>query len=128
MSDKLVEYQKAFLLLQLLAADQRQLSQGAANQALKGPARKLLALDPTTANRLRDALAVEGYLERTRVGRAVAYKLTARGVGLLLRLEQYPSGTLVPGRWINELLRAARDTSAARPPAAPVDSTPLLRE
>jgi hypothetical protein len=125
LNDKLLEHQKAFLLLQLLGADNRKLSRGTANKALKGPLSKGLALAPTTANEIRDSLAADGYLDKTRNRGTDHYRLTERGLALLLALEQYPSELLVSGRMINELVTAVREQLATW--QGPQALTDLLR-
>jgi DNA-binding MarR family transcriptional regulator len=112
LNDKLLEHQKAFLLLQLLGAENRKLSRGAANKALKGPLSKGLALDPTAANKIRDSLATDGYIDKSRNRGTDHYQLTDRGLALLLALEQYPSELLVSGRMVNELVTAVREQLA----------------
>jgi hypothetical protein len=124
-SDKLLEHQKAFLLLQLLGADNRRLSRGAANKALKGPIAKGLALKPTTANEIRDSLAADGYLDKTRDRGTDHYRLTDRGLALVLALEHYPAELLVTGRMVNELVTAVREQVTAW--QAPQSITNLVR-
>jgi hypothetical protein len=110
--EKLLEHQKAFLLLQLLGADDRRLTLGNANKPLKREG-KLLALTTQGANQLREKLAEEGYIQKTKAGRSIQYQLTDRGLALLLSLEQYPKDFLVHGRAINALVNAAREQAAA---------------
>jgi hypothetical protein len=110
--EKLLEHQKAFLLLQLLGADDRKLTLGNANKPLKREG-KLLALTTQDANQLREKLAEEGYIQKTKTGRSIQYQLTDRGLALLLSLEQYPKDFLVHGRAINALVNAAREQAVA---------------
>jgi DNA-binding PadR family transcriptional regulator len=113
-----VNHQKAFLLLQFLGPANRRLTRSAANNArvLTRSVKTALGFgrDFRMVNHLRDALARDGYLSRTKEktdkkGTADVYEITERGLALLLSLDQHPSATLVvTGRAINQLVAEAR--------------------
>lgn len=119
----LADCQRAFLLLQLLGADERRLTQTAANKCLKAEVKKKLGLDARTANQLRNSLAEDGYLEKSRADRATSYALTERGLALLLSLEQYPTELVVSGKAINALIAAVQEQSGSWQGAGHVDRT-----
>ena len=103
------------------AAENRKLTRGAANKALKGPLSKGLAHKPRHSQRDPRCLATDGYIDKTRNRGTDHYQLTDRGLALLLALEQYPSELLLSGRMINELVTAVREQLATwqRPQALP---------
>jgi predicted transcriptional regulator len=115
MTDKLAEYQRAFLLLHLLLAKDRTLGRAEANRKLTTVARKYLNLNAGVANRLRAVLSEEGFvqiLKKTAGRGAESYRLTDRGLALLGTLEQYPTASFrFKGQEINALISAVREVS-----------------
>jgi DNA-binding PadR family transcriptional regulator len=81
----LADRQRAFLLGQLAAAPDRRLGKGEANKHLP----KEIGLSAGEANRLRDTLRREGYLQTSREKRALYYELTDEGEAYLQTLPPY---------------------------------------
>lgn len=82
-------------------------------KAITGVLKKALSLTAAVANRVRDELAQEGYLVKSRQNRTIYFRLTDRGLALLLALEQYPANLTVCGRAVNCLVSAVREQSAS---------------
>lgn len=83
--------QRWFLLNQLLeATPDHRLNKGEANRKLSAVVRRELDLTPATAERLRQDLAKDHYLQVTREGRSVTYELTDAGREYLQTLDPYP--------------------------------------
>jgi predicted transcriptional regulator len=84
------EHRRAFLLQQLAGAPQQRLTRGEANRKVPKAVARELGLDPTTAHRLREEMAGEGFLTINKEGAGVTYELTARGRDHLATLTPYP--------------------------------------
>jgi predicted transcriptional regulator len=132
-SDELREAQKAYILLQLLDADERTLSRSRAN---KGPRDLLsrLGLKADVANYRRAKLADQGYIRVSRSGKAQQYTLTPDGLEYLAAgAKHLDHGEFtISGKTLNVLIAAARESSfqTERPSAQPlaIPSTQQLAE
>ena len=124
----LAPHQRAFLLMQLLSADGRTLTEGKANGALRTRvARQDLELTPSMAAQLRRKMAGQGYLRAEKQGRSLHLTLTDAGLAYLATLRHHPAAAFpVTGTAINDLVDAARvapvpqaasGETAAPPPA-----------
>jgi hypothetical protein len=115
MAESMADYQKAFLLLQLLGAENGRLAKGEANKALtKGGNQRLGMVKAGDANSLRDSLCPQ-YIKKSRGrsekgGHIDVYELTEEGQALLLQLPMYPLEIQIPGRAIGRLLELVRRT------------------
>jgi predicted transcriptional regulator len=125
MNNKLLEHQKALILIHLLLAKDRRLKKAEANRKITAAAKKYLNLSVSGANQLREELVREGYLskitEKAGRRRVESFELTERGLALLASLEQYPTFELrVKGRELNALIAAVREMRDTwQPRAAP---------
>ena len=132
----MVEYQMAFLLLQLLGAESGRLSKGEANDALRTGRNKRLGLSAAKdANALRELLCprdIREFRARGDKGRDKDfYELTDQGKARLLEISFYPLEIQIPGRAIERLREAAARrrsderiavaTHAERPANPPVE-------
>ena len=106
----LVPFQQAFLLLQLLSAHGRTMTEGKANAALRtAVAREDLELGQRLAQQLRRKLAEQGRVRAVKEGRSLHLTLTDDGLTYLASLRHHPAGTFtVTGTALNDLLDAAR--------------------
>lgn len=110
----LLPYQQAFLLMQLLCADDRTMTEGQANK-LPLVAKQDLELSGPLASQLRRKLAADGYLTQRKEGRSLLVTLTDKGVGYLTTLEHHPAARFtVTGGAINALLAARGDGAGYR--------------
>jgi hypothetical protein len=112
MAESMVEYQTAFLLLQLLGAEAGRLSKGEANKGLtKGGNQRLGLTKAKDANTLRDSLCpihINKSRGRTDKGGSTDYyELTDQGKSRLLEVSFYPLEIQIPGRAIQRLRDAA---------------------
>lgn len=82
-------YQRAYLLQQVLESPERQLAKGKANRFPRAIAREL-RLTPTIANDLRETLVTEGHLRTLKKSGSLVYELTPQGQTYLATLEQKP--------------------------------------
>src|SRR5436305_14640230 len=83
------DYQRAYLLLQVMESPEHQLAKGKANRFPRAVAREL-NLNPTLANTLRDELVQEGLLRTLKKSGSIVYEVTDRGKAVLPTLEQKP--------------------------------------
>lgn len=120
-SDELREAQKAYLLLQLLDAENQTLTRGEANKfpdLLKADKISLNFLKSASANYRRDRLAETNYLSAKMEGRATVYSLLPDGLEYLAacvsRLNNFRFR--ISGKTLNALITAARDTSFSSAP------------
>jgi predicted transcriptional regulator len=126
--EKLRGYQRSYLLLQLFKAEGRTLTQKEANGALTDPVQRSFGMTKALANQHRVALAEQGYLRITKVGRSEQYELTNDGEDLLVASEHNEEFEYrLTGAQLNALLRAAREPLAVRSPAA-APSEPVAAE
>jgi len=86
--DRLALLQQAFLLEQLALEGAGIKTASEMNKKITAAAERELHLNAKVANRARQELADQGYLERTKDGRKVTYGLTASGQAYLARLER----------------------------------------
>jgi DNA-binding PadR family transcriptional regulator len=119
-ADELREAQKAYLLLQLLNADNQPVSRAEANK-IPQQLSAALGLDPAVANYRRARLAEQGYIRITRTGRGEQYTLTPDGYDYLLAGARHLPDVVIPlkGKTINTLVAAAREASFERERPAP---------
>ncbi|QOV92020.1 hypothetical protein [Humisphaera borealis] len=102
----LVPFQRAFLLLQLLSAPDRTLTEGQANK-LPLVAKEDLELTGPLASQLRRKLTAHGYLQERKEGRSLFVTITERGLAYLATLEHHPAGKFtMTGEALNSLLAA----------------------
>ncbi|HEX8914881.1 MAG TPA: hypothetical protein VF796_21185 [Humisphaera sp.] len=100
----LLPHQQAFLLLQLLAAPGRTLTDGQANKLPK-VAKEDLELTGPLAGQVRRKLADRGFLTAERAGRSLHVTLTDAGLAHLATLPHHPAGTFaVSGDALNALV------------------------
>lgn len=110
-TEEMLRYQQACLLLHLLAAENHILSKSEANARLTQAVQEEMQLSPIVANIRRIQLARQGYIEIDKQGRQEAYHLTADGRDYLAALEQHPTTEFrVCGDTINALIATARET------------------
>lgn len=114
------EYQRAFLLLQVLGHEEGRIPRGEANKALSKAGNNRLGLAKTNdANRVRTSLVPEFLSERkvrsAKGGNPVVYELTDAGRHELLRLRQYPGLLQVNGLAITRLLEISRIINDSAP-------------
>lgn len=125
---ELREYQRAFLLLQLLAEKDRRMKKGEANKAVTtGPNKTALGLTTRDANALRDEMAPD-LINVAKEGRATVFELTEEGLRHLTTLPQYPARLAINGRAISRLIAAVhqgRQPAPAPAPASQPASEPL---
>jgi len=111
----LVPYQNAFLLTQLLCADQRTMTEGQANK-LPLVAKEDLELTGPLASQLRRKLAAAGYLTERKEGRSLFVTLTDQGLAHLATLEHHPAARFtITGAAVNALLNARGKPGAQIP-------------
>jgi len=109
-TEEMLRYQQACLLLHLLAAENHILSKSEANARLTQAVQEEMQLSPIVANIRRIQLARQGYIEIDKQGRQEAYHLTADGRDYLAALEQHPSTEFrISGETINALIATARE-------------------
>jgi predicted transcriptional regulator len=115
-SDEVRNAQKAFLLLQLLDADDRRLSKGEANAAITDELRTSLSLNPVSANYRRGKLAEQGYIRISKAGRSEEYSLTSDGLDYLAATTTHLTHARITihGRTLNALVAAAQERSFER--------------
>jgi len=110
-TEEMLRYQQACLLLHLLDADNHILSKSEANARLTQAVQEEMQLSPIVANIRRIQLARQGYIEIDKQGRQEAYHLTADGRDYLAALEQHPASEFrLRGETINALIATARET------------------
>jgi len=129
MNESMTDYQKAFLLLQLLGAGEGGIQKSLANKWVTANARLGLK-KASDANKLRATLIPKYITERRGKteagGTADFYEITDDGLAHLLELEQYPLEIKVPGRAINRLVEAALNGRA--PTARPASESDIPSE
>lgn len=109
-TEEMLRYQQACLLLHLLDAKEHILTKSEANARLTQAIQEEMQLSPVVANIRRIQLARQGYIEIDKQGRQEAYHLTADGRDYLAALEQHPSSEFrVRGETINALIATARE-------------------
>lgn len=110
-SEEVLRYQHACLLLDLLGAPEQTLQKAQANARISRQVQADLQLTPAVANVRRVQLAKLGYIEIDKQGRQEAFHLTADGRDYLAALEQHPDSEFrIRGDTINKLLATAKET------------------
>jgi hypothetical protein len=109
----LLSFQRAFLLMQLLSAKGRTLTEGQANRLPK-VAQEDLELTKPLANQLRRKLAGEGYVRSSKEGRSLHLAITDAGVAHLVSLRHHTEASFtVSGAGLNALVDATRSAATA---------------
>lgn len=112
-------YQKAYLLLQLFRAPGMSMVSKQANRFDK-LGRDTLLLNAAAANRLRRAMADQGYIEIEQKGRNDTLTLTRDGIAILGTMHHHPESEVkLNGSELNALLEAARDSARQFLPELP---------
>jgi DNA-binding PadR family transcriptional regulator len=86
--DRLVLLQKAYLLEQLEREGVGSNLAGDLNKKITAAAKRELQLSAAVAKRIRGDLAQQGYLDETKVGRKISYRITESGRSYLAGLER----------------------------------------
>src|SRR5262249_30275850 len=128
--DDLREYQKGYLLLQLLTAGGHALAKKGANAKLTKLYRQNLGLTAAVANYRRARLSEQGLIRTTKLAGSEQYELTPDGRDYLVSCEQYPEFEFrLTGKALNALLACAKESPfTPEKPAAPGPNTVQLEE
>jgi DNA-binding PadR family transcriptional regulator len=144
-NDRLLPYQKSFMLLQLLKAKDRVLTRGQLNQKLDTALAKgslgfarlpegvgeaaRLKLDQSTVDWLLERLAADRAITKQNIGQSARYHLTDQGVELFVASDQYPFAgkrLVLTYEEFNAILAAVREAiprsfgeNAQKEPSAP---------
>lgn len=111
MSTDLLQYQKSYLLIQLLTFNHIKVKKGEANQLFtKDKLKKLGFKNKTQVNTLRETLCKQGLIQKSKSNRTEYYQLTDQGVQELIQLEQYPSFQY-PAKTLNNLFALLAKTN-----------------